>query len=33
MFDPVALDNVKTRGLILNGVGFTLTKIEILSAQ
>lgn len=33
LFDPVALDNVKTRGLILTGVGFTLTKIEILSAQ
>ena len=33
MFDPVALDRVKTRGLILTGVGFTLTKIEILSAQ
>ena len=33
MFDPVALDKVKTRGLILTGVGFTLTKIEILSAQ
>ena len=33
MFDPIALDRVKTRGLILTGVGFTLTKIEILSAQ
>lgn len=33
MFDPVALDRVKTRGLILTGVGFTLTKIAILSAQ
>ncbi len=33
MFDPVALDKVKTRGLIVTGVGFTLTKIEILSAQ
>ena len=33
LFDSVALDNVKTRGLIINGVGFTLTKIEILSAQ
>jgi hypothetical protein len=33
MFDPIALDRVKTRGLIVTGVGFTLTKIEILSAQ
>lgn len=33
MFDSVALDNVKTRGFILTGVGFTLTKIELISAQ
>ena len=33
MFDAVALDRVKTRGLIVTGVGFTLTKIEIISAQ
>lgn len=33
MFDHVALDRVKTRGLILTGVGFTLTKIELISAQ
>lgn len=33
MFDPVALDKVKTRGLILTGVGFTLTRIELISAQ
>ena len=33
MFDPVALDEVKTRGLVLAGVGFTLTKIELISAQ
>ena len=33
MFDAVALDEVKTRGLILTGVGFTLTKIELISAQ
>lgn len=33
MFDPVALDEVKTRGFILSGVGFTLTKIELISAQ
>lgn len=33
MFDAVALDEVKTRGLVLAGVGFTLTKIELISAQ
>ena len=33
MFDPVALDKVKTRGLIVTGVGFTLTRIELISAQ
>ena len=33
LFDLVALDKVKTRGLILNGVGFTLTRIELISAQ
>jgi len=33
LFDPVALDAVKTRGFILTGVGFTLTRIEIISAQ
>ena len=33
LFDPVALDNVKTRGFILTGVGFTLTRIELISAQ
>ena len=33
LFDPIALDNVKTRGFILTGVGFTLTKIELISAQ
>lgn len=33
LFDPVALDRVKTRGLILTGVGFTLTRIELITAQ
>jgi hypothetical protein len=33
MFDPVALDKVKTRGLIVTGVGFTLTKIALLRAE
>ena len=33
MFDSVALDKVKTRGLIVTGVGFTLTKIELLRAE
>ena len=33
MFDATTLDAVKTRGFILTGVGFTLTKIELISAQ
>lgn len=33
LFDAVALDAVKTRGFILTGVGFTLTRIEILGAN
>ena len=33
MFDAVALDEVKTRGLVIAGVGFTLTKVELISAQ
>ena len=33
LFDSRALDAAKMRGFILTGVGFTLTKIEILSAQ
>ena len=33
LFDAVALDQVKTRGFILTGVGFTLTKIELLRAE
>lgn len=33
MFDAVALDRVKMRGLILTGVGFTLTRIELMTAQ
>jgi len=33
LFDAVALDAVKTRGFILTGVGFTLTRIELISAQ
>jgi hypothetical protein len=33
IFDPVALDAVKTRGFILTGVGYTLTRIELISAQ
>ena len=32
-FDETALDEVKTRGFVLSGVGFTLTKIELISAQ
>lgn len=33
LFDAVALDAVKTRGFVLTGVGFTLTKIELITAQ
>ena len=33
LFDETALDEVKTRGFVLSGVGFTLTKIELISAQ
>lgn len=33
MFDDTALDEVKTRGFVLSGVGFTLTKIELISAE
>lgn len=33
LFDATSLDAVKMRGFILTGVGFTLTKIEIISAQ
>jgi len=33
LFDATALDAVKMRGFILTGVGFTLTKIELISAQ
>ena len=33
IFDPVALDAVKTRGFILTGIGFTLMKIELISLQ
>jgi len=33
MFDETALDEVKTRGFVISGVGFTLTKIELISAQ
>ena len=32
-FDEVSLDKVKTSGLVLTGLGFTLTKIELISAQ
>ena len=33
LFDAVALDRVKTRGFVLTGVGFTLTRIELITAQ
>ena len=33
IFDSVALDNIKTRGFILTGAGFTLKRIELISVQ
>ena len=32
-FDPQSLDKVKTSGLVVTGVGFLLTRIELISAQ
>lgn len=32
-FDEQSLDKVKTSGLVVTGMGFTLTKIELVSAQ
>ncbi|MBQ8701616.1 MAG: hypothetical protein IJ549_02505 [Prevotella sp.] len=32
-FDDVSLDKVKTSGLVVTGMGFKLTKIELISAQ
>jgi hypothetical protein len=32
-FDEVSLDKVKTSGLVVTGLGFVLTKIELVSAQ
>ena len=32
-FDEVSLDKVKTSGLVVTGLGFTLTRIELISAQ
>lgn len=31
--NPIALDAVKTKGLVLTGVGFTLTKIELIHVE
>ncbi len=33
LFNATALDKAKTRGVIITGVGFTLTRIELISAQ
>lgn len=33
LFDAVSLDAVKTRGFVLTGVGFTLTRIELITPQ
>jgi hypothetical protein len=32
-FDAVSLDKVKTSGLVITGLGFKLTQIELISAQ
>lgn len=32
-FDEVSLDKVKTNGLVITGLGFVLTKIELITAQ
>ena len=32
-FDPVSLDKVKTSGIVITGLGFILTKIELISAR
>lgn len=32
-FDETSLDKVKTKGLVITGRGFVLTKIELISAQ
>ena len=31
--NPVVLDHLKTSGLVITGMGFTLTRIELISAQ
>jgi hypothetical protein len=31
--NPVLLDHLKTSGLVITGLGFTLTTIELISAQ
>lgn len=32
-FDEVSLDKVKTSGLVITGLGFVLTRIELITAQ
>ena len=32
-FDGVSLDKAKTNGLVVTGLGFKLTRIELISAQ
>lgn len=32
-FDAQSLDKVKTSGLVVTGVGFVLTRIELITAQ
>ena len=32
-FDEVSLDKVKTSGLVITGLGFVLTRIELVTAN
>jgi hypothetical protein len=32
-FDEESLDRLKTSGLVVTGLGFILTRIELISAQ
>jgi hypothetical protein len=32
-FDSLSLDKVKTRGFVICGMGFTLTRVQIIRAE
>jgi hypothetical protein len=32
-FDSLSLDKVKTRGFVICGIGFTLTRVQIIRAE